>query len=392
MKDKKFTFDSFVRIIIGLVVAWCLVMLIRRLSSVLLPFVVGMLIAYFLYPLVNLFQYKLRMRSRILAIICTFIVVGLCGFGLYELIIPPLIDEFSKVTDLAIKYLTNGSRTATLPDAIHKYIIRNLDLREINQMLSQDNIMKTIKGIMPRLWSVLSQSIDIILGVLASLITLLYIIFILLDYEAFSSGWFKLVPIKYRSTVTTIWNDAARSMNKYFRGQGLIAIIVGILSCIGFLIINLPMAIGLGILVGICTMIPYMKLIFALIPGVIMALLKAADTGENVWFILLTMLAVFGVVQIIEDTLLTPKIMGKITGLNPAIILLSLSIWGTLLGILGMLLALPMTSLFYSYYKNYLANESKNHINDSFTNVFDKIINTAKEEEKEDDEEKSTNI
>jgi predicted PurR-regulated permease PerM len=391
MKDKKFTFDSFVRIIIGLVVAWCLIMLIRRLSSVLLPFVVGMLIAYFLYPLVNLFQYKLRMRSRILAIICTFIVVGLCGFGLYELIIPPLIDEFSKVTDLAIKYLTNGSRTATLPDAIHKYIIRNLDLREINQMFSQDNIMKAIKGIMPRLWSVLSQSIDIILGVLASLITLLYIVFILLDYEAFSSGWFKLVPIKYRSTVTTICNDAARSMNKYFRGQGLIAIIVGILSCIGFLIINLPMAIGLGILVGICTMIPYMKFV-ALIPGVIMALLKAADTGENVWFILLTMMAVFGVVQIIEDTLLTPKIMGKITGLNPAIILLSLSIWGTLLGILGMLLALPMTSLFYSYYKNYLANESKKHINDSFTNVFDKIINTVKEEEKEDDEEKSTNI
>jgi len=391
MKDKKFTFDSFVRIIIGLVVAWCLIMLIRRLSSVLLPFVVGMLIAYFLYPLVNLFQYKLRMRSRILAIICTFIVVGLCGFGLYELIIPPLIDEFSKVTDLAIKYLTNGSRTATLPDAIHKYIIRNLDLREINQMFSQDNIMKAIKGIMPRLWSVLSQSIDIILGVLASLITLLYIVFILLDYEAFSSGWFKLVPIKYRSTVTTICNDAARSMNKYFRGQGLIAIIVGILSCIGFLIINLPMAIGLGILVGICTMIPYMKFV-ALIPGVIMALLKAADTGENVWFILLTMMAVFGVVQIIEDTLLTPKIMGKITGLNPAIILLSLSIWGKLLGILGMLLALPMTSLFYSYYKNYLANESKKHINDSFTNVFDKIINTVKEEEKEDDEEKSTNI
>jgi predicted PurR-regulated permease PerM len=151
------------------------------------------------------------------------------------------------------------------------------------------------------------------------------------------------------------------------------------------------MAIGLGILVGICTMIPYMKFV-ALIPGVIMALLKAADTGENVWFILLTMMAVFGVVQIIEDTLLTPKIMGKITGLNPAIILLSLSIWGTLLGILGMLLALPMTSLFYSYYKNYLANESKKHINDSFTNVFDKIINTVKEEEKEDDEEKSTNI
>jgi predicted PurR-regulated permease PerM len=386
MKEKKYTFDNFVRIIITIAVVWCIVILARKLSGVLLPFVIGLLIAYILHPIVSFFQYKLRMRSRIIAIICTFIVVGLCLYGLYELIIPPLIDEFTKVSKLAMQYFTVGSRTATLPETIHKYVINNLDIRTVNRIFSQENIVNAVKNIIPKIVSVLSQSIDIVIGIVASLVTLLYVVFILLDYEAFSNGWYKLVPFKYRSTVHTICTDATTSMNKYFRGQSLIAIIVAILSCIGFLIINLPMAIGLGILVGICTMIPYMKFI-ALIPGVILALLKAADTGENVWIILLTMFAVFAVVQLIEDTLLTPNIMGKITGLPPAIILLALSVWGCLLGILGMIIALPITSLLYSYYKNFVNNSTDRPEDSELVHTVNKIIGTPqveKEDVKED--------
>jgi len=386
MKDKKYTFDSFVRIIITIAVVWCIVILTRKLSGVLLPFVIGLLIAYIMHPIVSFFQYKLRMRSRIIAIICTFIVVGLCLYGLYELIIPPLIDEFTKVSKLAMQYFTVGSRTATLPETIHKYVINNFDIRTVNRIFSQENIVNAVKNIMPKIVSVLSQSIDVVIGIVASLVTLLYVVFILLDYEAFSNGWYKLVPFKYRSTVHTICTDAATSMNKYFRGQGLIATIVAILSCVGFLIINLPMAIGLGILVGICTMIPYMKII-AIIPGVILALLKAADTGDNVWIILLTMFAVFAFVQLIEDTLLTPNIMGKITGLPPAIILLALSVWGCLLGILGMIIALPITSLLYSYYKNFVNNSTDRPEDSELVHTVNKIIGTPqveKEDVKED--------
>ena len=85
-----------------------------------------------------------------------------------------------------------------------------------------------------------------------------------------------------------------------------------------------------------------------------MAVVKAADTGESFWMIMLSALIVFAVVQTIQDTILTPKIMGHVTGLNPAIILLSLSIWGSLLGILGMVIALPMTTLLITYYQRYV--------------------------------------
>jgi predicted PurR-regulated permease PerM len=96
------------------------------------------------------------------------------------------------------------------------------------------------------------------------------------------------------------------------------------------------------------------------IPTIILALLKAHDTGENFWLIMLATLVVFTIVQIIQDGYLVPRIMGKMTGLNAAVILLSLSIWGTLFGFIGLIIALPLTTIIVSYYKRFIL-----HINNS---------------------------
>ena len=142
-------------------------------------------------------------------------------------------------------------------------------------------------------------------------------------------------------------------MNKYFRGQALVALCVGILFSIGFLIIDFPIAVGLGMFIGLLNMVPYLQLV-GFVPAILLAIVKAADTGQNFWVIMLMVLIVFAVVQIIQDTFLTPKIMGHVTGLHSAIILLSLSIWGSLLGILGMIIALPLTTLSIDYYQKYV--------------------------------------
>ena len=106
-------------------------------------------------------------------------------------------------------------------------------------------------------------------------------------------------------------------------------------------------------------MVPYLHT-FALIPTVFLALLKAVDTGQNFWIILISAVAVFIIVQIIIDMIITPKIMGKAMGLNPAILLLSLSVWGALLGFIGLIIALPLTTLLIAYYKRYVTKEDDN--------------------------------
>ena len=153
--------------------------------------------------------------------------------------------------------------------------------------------------------------------------------------------------------------DVKKGMNAYFRGQALVAFCVGILFCIGFLIIDFPLAIGLGLFIGLLNMVPYMQLI-GFVPTILLAIVKSAETGENLWIILLCALAVFAVVQLIQEMYLKPRIMGLVMGLNPAVILLSLSVWGSLLGIMGLIIALPLTTLLLSYYKRFVLKEDNN--------------------------------
>ena len=356
MEKKKITFDSFIRGSICCVLIVGALMLVERLSGVLLPFFIAWLVAYMIYPLVKFFQYKLRLKSRALAIFCALLSISTVCVGIFYLLVPPMLAEFSKVNDLLITYFTNGFQSdSNVPHSLSKFIHENIDMHALNRLISEENIMNAIQTTVPKLWALFSQSVSILFSIFASFIILLYIIFILLDYESIAEGWIHLLPKKYRTFTTNLINDVQNGMNKYFRGQALVALCVGILFSIGFLIIDFPMAIGLGLFIGALNMVPYLQII-GFLPTIMLAILKAADTGQNFWVIIALATAVFAVVQIIQDTLIVPKIMGKITGLNPAIILLSLSIWGSLMGMLGMIIALPLTTLMLSYYQRFIIN------------------------------------
>ena len=355
MERKKITFDSFIRGSIGCVIIIGILMLIERLSGVLLPFFIAWLIAYLVYPLVKFFQYRLRLKNRLLSIFCALFIITLTGVAIFYLLIPPMISEMGRMNKLLVSYLSHGGG-ANIPHTLSEFIHEYIDLAAINQMLSEENILATIKTTLPKMWAILAESINILFSIFASFIILLYVIFILLDYEAIAEGWLHLLPNKYRHFASHLVYDIQNGMNKYFRGQALVALCVGILFSIGFLIIDFPMAIALGLFIGALNMVPYLQII-GFFPTLILAILKAADTGDNFWVVIAGALAVFTIVQIIQDTLLVPKIMGKITGLNPAIILLSLSIWGSLMGMLGMIIALPLTTLMLSYYQRFIINK-----------------------------------
>lgn len=356
MERKKITFDSFIRaVILGAIIIGVL-MLLKRLSGVLLPFFLAWLIAYLIYPLVSFFQHKLRLKNRIISIFCALLTLTVIGSVAFYLLVPPMIQEFLRVKDLLIEYFSTTHTASNVPTTLSEFIRQNIDLHILEQMFSQENILDALKVTVPKLWSLISESINLLFGFFTVFLILLYIVFILLDYESISEGWAHLMPKKYRKTVTGILNDVKDGMNRYFRGQALVALCAGILFSIGFLIIDFPLAIGLGLFIGALNMVPYLQII-GFVPTIMLAILKAADTGDNFWIIIASAAAVFIVVQIIQDGYLVPRIMGKITGLNPAIILLSLSIWGSLMGMLGMIIALPLTTLMLSYYQRYIINQ-----------------------------------
>lgn len=356
MERKKITFDSFIRgVIIGGIVIGALI-LIKRLSRVLLPFFIAWLIAYLIYPLVTFFQYRLKLKSRVVSIFCALLTLAGIGTAAFYLLVPPMIQEFGRVKDLLIEYFTNSSYGSNVPHTLSEFLRDNIDPQFLQNLFQEKSLLDALQEAMPPLWSLVTESINLLYGIFTVFIILLYIVFILLDYESIADGWPRLLPVKYRSFVTGIMNDVKDGMNRYFRGQAFVALCVGILFSIGFLIIDFPLAIGLGLFIGVLNLVPYLQII-GFIPTVVLAILKAADTGGNFWLILAAALAVFAIVQAIQDGFIVPRVMGKITGLNPAIILLSLSVWGSLMGMLGMIIALPLTTLMLSYYQRFIINK-----------------------------------
>ncbi len=357
-KIRPYTFDRVVRLVIGISVLIIIFLLIRRLSSVLLPFFIAMLLAYMLDPVVSFFQFKLKFKFRFLAVATTLMLLfGVIGLILY-IIIPRIGHELSNAAQIITNYSQGINVDNILPVAWQNEIRDYLSNLDIQSIMANESLMAAIKKITPQLWNVLNGSLTFLLGITVVIIIFLYLIFILMDYQKISDGLKTIIPPKYRILGSEIYDDIQSGMNRYFRGQALIALIVGIMFSIGFSIIGLPMAIVFGIFVGILNLVPYLQTI-AVIPALLLVVLQSAQTGQTFLSAFLGLVIVFLIVQGTQDLILVPRIMGKVTGMHPAIILLSLSIWGSLMGMIGLIVALPFTTLIISYYKRFVLREKE---------------------------------
>ncbi len=354
--DKPFTFDRVVRIVFGFLIFFGIVYLITLLKNALLPFLIAWLFAYMVQPIVKFFEVRLRLKSRILAIMATLFSLGAVVAILALTVFPSISMEAEKTLELLKDQDTGKGNIPFIPQAWLDYLENNIDMVQLMDFLSKENFLKALRQIAPQLWMILSNTFSVIFSITIVFVIFLYFVFILLDYEKLSFFFRNMLPRRYQPFVNGLLDDVEISMNRYFRGQSLIALCVGILFAIGFKIIGLPLGIALGLFIGVLNLVPYLQTI-GIIPMALLSLLKSAETGENFWLIFGLSLLVLCIVQAIQDLYLTPKIMGKAMGLNPAIILLSLSVWGSLLGFIGLIIALPLTTLCLSYYKRFILME-----------------------------------
>lgn len=367
MVQKEITFDKFIRWTGIILLIVFILYAVNYLSAVLIPFFVAWVFAYLLYPIVKFIENKLHVRIRALSIILTFIVVIAALSLLVYLLIPPMIEQFGKLYEILTRWLHQTTHTNNITAWISDRILENQET--IQNFLKSRDFTDALKTAAPKLFNFVSQTASVVISIVASLITLLYTFFILLDYEYLTTNWIRIFPKKNRPFWRVLAKDVERELNNYIRGQGTVAFCMGVMFCVGFTIMDFPMAISLGIIIGILDLVPYLHT-FALIPTAFLAMLKAADTGQSFWLIFGMAVGLFIVVQVISDMVVTPKIMGKAMGLNPAILLLSLSVWGALLGFIGLIVALPLTTLIIAYWKRYITKEDHSPLDDvSLTSV-----------------------
>ena len=354
-EQRPYTFDRVVRILLGLSILFGLIWLTGYLSDVLIPFAIALLMAYLTNPLVVLVQKKIPHRAAAVSISLFAIIVLaiLVSWFLIPRIAGEVIQMGRIVTDLVNNSDLAEKASRQLPPDLWQVIKRFFARPEIKSFFEDINIWKigqaVAKKILPGVWGLITGTASFLAGLVGLFVIGLYFIFLLLDYETVQ-GWKSLLPPAHRDSIAGLVDDFESAMSNYFRGQAAVASICGVLFALGFALVGLPLGILLGLFVGLLNMVPYLQII-GLIPAALLALVHAVQAGVNIWLVLGLTGLVFVVVQIIQDVILVPKIMGKVTGLNPAMMMLSLSIWGKLLGLLGMIIALPVTCLLLVYYR-----------------------------------------
>ncbi|MDE5785428.1 MAG: AI-2E family transporter, partial [Duncaniella sp.] len=343
INKERFDLDRTVRLVINCVLAAGAIWLINTLKGVLLPFLVGCLIAYILEPFLQYNRRLLHLKGRVAATMVTLFELTFFTSAVLYFTIPVVIEEASDMAAMIKRYAASGDPIPFLPEGFEEFVRRNIDFELIASKLSHEEWSRMAEEALSASWSVITGSISLLFAVFSWMIVLLYVIFVMIDYDKLSRGMRRMILPRYRKTVFKIAGDVKRSMNQYFRGQALVAFCVGILFSIGFLIIDLPLAIVLGMFIGLLNMVPYLQLI-SFIPTTLICLVYSVGSGIGFWTIWWECFAVYCIVQVIQDLYLTPRIIGKAMSLNPALIFLSLSIWGSLMGFIGLIIAIPLTT------------------------------------------------
>ncbi len=330
------------------------ILLVYYLRGVLFPFFAAFLMAYIVNPIVNWLETKVK--YRVIAVIIVLLVAGLIIGGALRLFIPMVINEIQNLGILIAKMFNDSewsSRIAHLMpgglfETIHSLVSWD-QLAVAMQRLDFWSEVQNIAGkVLPGAWGVLSYTGTIVLWFSGAAVIFMYLVFIMLDMPKLRRGVLTLIPEKFKVRASSFARETDQFMGTYFRAQSLVALTVGILYAIGFGIMGLPMGVAFGLFSGALNMIPYLQL--TTIPlALLLAIVHALNTGMPFWEVALIVCAIYLVVQIIQDFFLVPRIVGGSMNLPPVGIILSLSIWGKLLGFLGLLVAIPFTCLCLVY-------------------------------------------
>lgn len=353
---QEITFDRFIRGVLFVALLALFVVGLNWLSAVLLPFFAAWAIAWVLAPVVKFLHDRCYIRPRSVAVVLTLILAIAIAVGALWLIIPPFIEGVLHIKDALLRYLQNGGQNTQLPGWLQHLLQQWIGSLQLEEMLQQDNLLQMVRTSLPHVWNVVQSTANVVVSLASSAFALLYLVLLLTDYDHYSTVWLKYVPRSQRAFLEQLSNDVAHNMRGYFRGQVLVAISNGVMFSIGFWLIGLPMPVGMGIFVGILSFIPYIQ-VLGILPAALLALLQMADTGSSFWGMMALIIVVYIVVQVLQDTIFTPRIMGRIMGLSPAVVLLSLSVWGYIAGIIGLMVALPLTTLILAYYQRYILEE-----------------------------------
>ena len=327
-------------------VVWALGWLVGRFSGVLWPLAVAGVLALILRPVVGVFESRLRLRRLPAVVLLHGLVLVLAG-GLALVVIPPLARQLAdfiaflpKLWDSALAFVELhypewkevGERYLGTP------AVRGL----LNSLLDQ---LHALAGqLLPSLHAAGSGVLSAFGFVAGLAVVPIYLFFFLLSRSEPAerlAGHLTFLSPGVRADLVFLAREFIAIVVAFFRGQLLIGLLMGVLFAAGFSLVGLKFGLFIGLALGVLNIVPYLGTIIGLAVVLPLALFQP-DGG---WLTVVLAAAVFVVVHAAESWFLTPRIMGRQTGLHPVVIIAAIFFWGSALGgLLGMILAVPLTA------------------------------------------------
>ncbi|MFO7983343.1 MAG: AI-2E family transporter [Desulfuromonadales bacterium] len=319
--------------------------------SVFIPFLLAFLLAYFLDPAADFLEE--RKLSRWAAVVVVFVgFLGIVGL-LLAFLVPAVQNEVADLQELFPEYASG------LYSLLPASVLETLDisgasdlqalfhrLLELGKNLSVDVIGQVALFVS----KAFSSTLSFILTVIGYFIIPIYLFYLLRDFDRMKDGAVSLIPERYRPAVTDLALDVDRVLSGFIRGQLVVCMVLAVLYSIGLVALGIDLALLIGILSGLANIIPYLGTLIGISFALLMAVVKFQDLLHPLLVIVL-----FGAVQAMEGTLITPRIVGNRVGLHPVGTILAVLFGGELFGFLGLLLAVPVVASALVLFKTALA-------------------------------------
>jgi predicted PurR-regulated permease PerM len=323
--------------------------------TVLLPYVLGLILAYLLLPLVNWLDRHLPARlhswgvARPLAILLTYLLLFLLVAGIITFFVPLIIDQVNvlienwpSLTQTVREWGTQG----------WGWYNRVIDSVEQLSPSWKDTIENSLRGVGTEVLAVLQEGVVATVRTLSSTVSFIiglvvipfWLFYLLHDESQVKEGLMRALPQQIRDDVRCMARLIDDVLSAYIRGQLLLCLFVGGLATLSLFIIGVPFALVLGLIAGIFEILPYVGPILGAIPALIVALL--ADPWSALWVAI-----AFFAIQQVENLVLVPRISGESVKLHPAMIMVVLVVGNELAGFWGMLIAVPVTAVIRDLFK-----------------------------------------
>lgn len=311
--------------------------------DIIVIFIFALIIASAMTPIVNTLE-KIKIPRVIGTLVVYILFFGIIAFLLY-LVIPSIAKDFEKFSSNFPDYVEKLTlKFQSFTDRFSKY------QRVIDQLaIILNNVRDSLKGSASNMFS---AALNVFGGVFSFFLILVISFYISVQKKGIQRVLTAIIPLHYRDYLLDLWERAQKKLGRWLQGQLFLGLIVGSMVYIGLYFLDVKYALILALIAGIFEIFPYIGPVLASIPAIIIGLLQAPILG--LWVIIL-----YVAIQQIENYLIVPLVIGKVVGLNPIVVILALLIGGKLGGLLGMILAVPLTAVFAEFLKDLIKKRKK---------------------------------